>query len=267
MVSTIIIDYREHLLHDIYPLAHKENLLVGDIIIKYQDYEIILERKTIADLLSSIKDGRYKEQKIRLITYMKEKKSYRIIAYILEGDPYLTNNLYTDNDKNIVLGFIVSNNIREHIPIFHSKDHHTTKLIIDKLSLRLMTNHIDFFPLVNIVDQHESKNIEVNYISTIKMKKKDNINPSSWYCLCLAQIPGVSHTIAEMIIKSYPTLESLYIQYQNTNLSEQSKELLLSDIKISNTEISRKIGKNVSTRIYNFINTNISNSDYQQKLL
>ena len=45
------------------------NLDIGDIIIKYNEYiTYIIERKTISDLCSSILDGRYREQKERLLS-------------------------------------------------------------------------------------------------------------------------------------------------------------------------------------------------------
>ena len=77
----IIIDYREQeLIKQITKLItfipqfkkltfKVENLLLGDVVlfdeIKGKE-EIIIERKSISDLLSSIKDGRYTEQSYRL---------------------------------------------------------------------------------------------------------------------------------------------------------------------------------------------------------
>ena len=45
-----------------------ENLDIGDYMFKYEDKIIlVIERKSIQDLASSIKDGRYREQKSRLL--------------------------------------------------------------------------------------------------------------------------------------------------------------------------------------------------------
>jgi ERCC4-type nuclease len=44
-----------------------EQLEIGDIQIIFDDKLYVYERKTVSDLLSSINDGRYKEQKIRLL--------------------------------------------------------------------------------------------------------------------------------------------------------------------------------------------------------
>jgi crossover junction endonuclease MUS81 len=263
-MAQIILDYREHGLIELLPTANKENLAVGDIIIRYHEYEFILERKTIADLLSSIKDGRYKEQKIRLVSYMKEKMSHRRIAYILEGDVFAESSIfYSESDKNTVLGFLVSSNMRDNIPIFHAKDRHSTKSILEKLTYRLMKDTKDFFPkaIQNGGGSASSASSEIQhppildepYTATIKMKKKENLNSSSWWLLSLTQIPGVSHSMAEMIIITYPTIESLISQYQNPDIPLTNKEMLLADIRISPSDTARKLGKVVSTRIYQFI--------------
>jgi ERCC4-type nuclease len=251
-MASIILDYREHGLIELIPSATRDNLLIGDIHIKYQDYEFILERKTIADLISSVKDGRYKEQKIRLVSYMKENPSNRRIAYILEGDPYaIANSFYTETDKNTVIGFLVSSNLRDGIPVFYSKDRYSTQKIIEKLSTRLMKDTKDFFPI------HQAggsvSTLDEPYTTTIKMKKKENLNPSAWWILSLAQIPGVSHSIAEMIITTYPTIESLFLIYQNQDTPTTNKELLLAELRKSSSDSAKKIGKVLSTRIYQYL--------------
>ena len=61
-----------------------ENLALGDIIISNDDKEIIIiERKSLNDLASSIKDGRYKEQSFRLNNYNIHNHN---IIYLIEGD-------------------------------------------------------------------------------------------------------------------------------------------------------------------------------------
>ncbi len=65
------------------PPSNTEIIFVlGDIIFYYNDeIRYVIERKTICDLYSSIKDGRYKEQKARLFNnYAKNQ-----IIYLLEG--------------------------------------------------------------------------------------------------------------------------------------------------------------------------------------
>ena len=78
----VIIDERETELYDkCYSMLNEDNasnngvlltkevLQLGDIFIKTNDDVplLLIERKTFADLLASVKDGRYEEQSYRLI--------------------------------------------------------------------------------------------------------------------------------------------------------------------------------------------------------
>ena len=90
-----------------------ETLDIGDIIIRNNNQNIIIfERKTYKDMLSSLKDGRYKEQKVRLVNELNNKRCVKIF-YILEGlkkdiKPY---------EYNTLLGVHVSCELRDAISI------------------------------------------------------------------------------------------------------------------------------------------------------
>ena len=110
----IKIDNREHeLLQQVQqmianiPIFNKiqvktEALPIGDIIIADADDSgdsvpkdhIIIERKTVNDLLSSIKDGRYEEQSYRLNGINHPNHN---IIYLIEGDVNRINRFKTDN--------------------------------------------------------------------------------------------------------------------------------------------------------------------------
>ncbi len=84
----IIIDNREP--KDIISIVSSKHnttistLDIGDYIIKKNNSVIsIIERKTLSDLIASIKDGRYSEQSLRLNEYEIDNK---YIIYIIEGN-------------------------------------------------------------------------------------------------------------------------------------------------------------------------------------
>ena len=66
----------------------KKQLEIGDIHVVFNDNIYVYERKTMNDLMSSIKDGRYKEQKLRLLS----DKSFNNINYIIEGSDIISSN-------------------------------------------------------------------------------------------------------------------------------------------------------------------------------
>ena len=92
----IVLDCREHkLIAETKKLLEKdikfkgvsvttENLEIGDILIRDPNgLKLIIERKSISDLVSSIKDGRYTEQSYRLTGF--EHPNHNIV-YLVEGD-------------------------------------------------------------------------------------------------------------------------------------------------------------------------------------
>ena len=74
-------------------IENKENIIIeklelGDIIIENEEKIIIIERKTFSDLINSILDGRYKEQKKRLFDFQEQSEKQCIISYLIEQNVY-----------------------------------------------------------------------------------------------------------------------------------------------------------------------------------
>lgn len=84
VMAHIAIDDREHALAALLaPHVTKRRLLLADILITGSDGEVVfaIERKTVADLSASLRDGRFAEQRARLVeTYGRER-----VVYVLEG--------------------------------------------------------------------------------------------------------------------------------------------------------------------------------------
>jgi ERCC4-type nuclease len=149
----IIIDNREHKLIELikntssFTIPYEiKKLDIGDIIIsssKHPDKSLIIERKCMTDMISSIKDGRYKEQKIRL---QAERSNSNTICYLLEG---LVNDLRKPNDKTLLYGSIISSIFRDTIPIIRTTSLQETLDILIRLYERMNKNINDFFTLKN----------------------------------------------------------------------------------------------------------------------
>lgn len=114
----IIIDERERDLYEkcesiassnpmLYSRISKEVLPLGDIYIKTDEEKdvMLIERKSLSDLLASIKDGRYEEQSYRL-THSSGFPAHSIV-YIIEGS---LSQLRTTIEKKIVYSAITSLN-------------------------------------------------------------------------------------------------------------------------------------------------------------
>ena len=224
----IIIDTREQdiikLLEDKNIDFKKEQLLVGDIMYKKNDEILyIIERKTIDDLGASIKDGRYKEQKARLLSHYDATK----VFYLFEGYIDRSKNL----DKKSVLGSIINILFRDNIKIINTVNLIQTVDVIEQIKTKYMAGKFI-----------EGASIS-NYTDTIKLNKKDNMTKELCNIIQLATIPGVSKTTGAIIMENYKTLQHLIEEYKING------ELMLKDLMLG----KKKLGKVLSKRIYEYL--------------
>ena len=236
---TLHIDYREEdimdFLNDLNIIYAKENLEIGDIIYKRNNKEIcIIERKTIHDYVSSMTDGRNKEQSFRLSKFRQEINDV-IIIYMIEGDLPQSNYKFRSHITGEALFTSICDKIiRDKFFIYQTKNLNESIRFINKLFTKFNEN-IDV-----------SKNDD--YTKTINLHKKNQLTCEMWYKLCLAQIPSVSIDIATEIVKYYPTLSNLCMKYNSINEHEGKK--LLSEIFYG----KRRLGNVLSEKIYYFFN-------------
>ena len=215
---------------------------LGDIIFKKDNEEIlVIERKTLSDLYSSIQDGRYKEQKIRLMSnYSREK-----IVYIIEGTISSQNSKFFKNSKSITDGALLNMAFRDKISIIRTKDINDTCNMLYLLGKKIIKNP-EFFS----VESSSSNTSSISYLDTVKVAKKENMTPSLCNIIQLSQIPGVSKVMAQTIIEKYGSISNLICEYQNFDSGESNeKENLLKNIQLK----SRKLGPTLSKRIYNYL--------------
>ena len=164
----IIIDAREHKLYEDIIARDldtyndkieiiKENIELGDIHIIYNDIFFIFERKTTCDMQSSIQDGRYKEQKTRMLANYTQKQ----ISYIIEGDDVLSSKTY--NKSRMLQGAYLHTMFRDNIRVLYTKNTNETATLILTISTKIIDNPQYF------INNGER---DTDYTSCIKMKKK-----------------------------------------------------------------------------------------------
>jgi ERCC4-type nuclease len=166
MNSKIIVDYREKKLIDklkcsqrISNILEIRNLDIADIILQFETYSFYIERKTIPDLISSIKDGRYKEQKMRLQAH-KQRDTNSQIMYIIEGP----NKFRHQGEENLYYGAWISIVLRDNVPIFRTNSLEETASLIIRLLMRLQKEPNQFFNyeannMTDSLNQNEIMNI------------------------------------------------------------------------------------------------------------
>ena len=121
----LIIDNRESLkdyfLENDFKWCKTENLDIGDYIFNYKSKLVcVIERKTIDDLANSIKDGRYREQKERLLKLYPKNK----IMYLIEGDITKPNKSikYNKVSKKTIYSSLINVYLRDNISIHRTNN-------------------------------------------------------------------------------------------------------------------------------------------------
>ena len=233
------IDYRERHIIDLFNSLKNDinikvcNLIIGDFVIKNKDDILfVIERKSIKDLCASITDGRFSEQKSRLLESIKDPNK---ISYIIEG---AKNNICMHGKTADVSIKSINSSI---INLIFK---HEYKVIFTESKQDTVDNIIMLYTKIK-----ESKldiNLNVQPMKIIKKSSKINDNIFS---NMLSVIPGVSIRVAMKIHEEYKSINNLVIAY---NLIEdiQVKKLMLSTIQVTD---NRKIGKAISEKIYNSI--------------
>ncbi len=118
-------------------IIKSETLPIGDIIIVDDNNEkLIIERKSVSDLLASIKDGRYEEQSYRLNGL--EQHNHNII-YLIEGDVSKVNRFKGDNrtEKLTLYSAMFSLNYYKGFSVFRSFSLEETAILICNMAYKL----------------------------------------------------------------------------------------------------------------------------------
>jgi ERCC4-type nuclease len=226
-----------------------ETLPIGDVIISDIDNNdlVIIERKTVNDLLASIKDGRYEEQSYRLSG--SEIHNHNII-YLIEGDINKINR-FKDNSSNKTTFYssIFSLNYYKGFSVQRTFSIEETALFICntvyKLKKGIEEKKIPYF-ITNIknVDNEEP------YVNVVKKVKKENITPENIGEIMLCNIPGISSVTANAIMKEYLSINNLIEQIS-------INEKCLENINYINSKgQTRKINKLCIKNISNYLLSN-----------
>lgn len=243
LIMKIIVDERETALYDKMVADRtsvhilKEVLHIGDVVIQNDNNEdiCIIERKTISDLLASIKDGRYEEQSHRLL-HASGLQPHNIL-YLIEG--MMTT--VQQKDRQIVLSAMTSLNYFKGFSVIRTVNIIETSELIQGMALKIERN------LRNSVQPTWSTNsTTLPYASIVKKVKKDNITPENISEIMLSQIPGVSNVTSSAIIKKFGSIRKLI-----DSLSENPE--CLSDLSYELNGKNRKINSKSIQNVVEFL--------------
>jgi ERCC4-type nuclease len=265
-----------------------ENLPLGDVIICDENNveRLIIERKSIRDLSSSIKDGRYEEQSYRLNG---SPFSNHNIIYLIEGD-LNSKFLFKDRiDKISLYSAMFSLNHYKGFSVLRTFTIDETSLVICNMAYKMKKcdtenkkpyykNKVDILPevvskptseptvvvveetpithdeqVVVVVENNETETNESgeanekDYCAVIKKVKKENVTPQNIGEIMLCQIPGISSVSAIAILKEFQTLPNLL------NKLRENNDCLNHVSYVNSKNQTRKINKTVIQNIKKFL--------------
>jgi len=256
-------------------IVKSEVLPIGDIIIADDKGEkLIIERKSVNDLLASIKDGRYEEQSYRLNGAAHHNHN---IIYLIEGDVNRVNRFKSDNglgsEKLTLYSAMLSLNYYKGFSVFRSFSLGETATIICNMAYKLgKETKLPFYQNITsttstivttsttLINQENTQEntlentsddkiepCEKDYVNVIKKVKKENITPENIGEIMLCQIPGISSVTALTIMEKFKTLSNLIKELE---LNPDC----LKDITSTNTKgQTRKINKTSIANIVKFL--------------
>jgi len=256
-----------------------EALPLGDIIICDDNSEkLIIERKTVNDLLSSIKDGRYEEQSYRLNGLNHPNHN---IIYLIEGDINRLNNRFKDNkiEKLTLYSAILSLNYYKGFSVIRTFSLDETAIFVCNTANKLKKGELEkkkpyYFKKDKLEDTsskledkpenkvedtsskpenkvenkvEDKQETDKDYISVVKKVKKENITPDNIGEIMLCQIPGISSVTSLAILNKFKTISNLI-------MCIQEDDKCLNDITTTNPKgQQRKISKTCISNIYKFL--------------
>jgi len=177
---------------------------MGDILLTTQTAgDWVFERKTVADLAASIKDGRYREQKARLLAHYPPNR----ITYILEGAPCVST---WCGDENKVMGrmstgtfqgFVFNTMYRDGIHVVFTHDVEDTAAFITAFLAKVQKN-------ADVFQNTGSGVAACNHDQAMMVKSRPgaNVTPELCWRLMLSQIPGVSGKLSKELVALWPSM-------------------------------------------------------------
>lgn len=204
-------------------------LPVGDIWIGRTDEEkeggLVIERKSIRDFEASILDGRYREQKGRILAFCQDRKCQPI--YLLEGAwSSATGRL----QKKALIKIANRLTLHYQIPVIHTSSVQETAEVIQTLLEQWKEDPTTLQRTTELVKVSDGIHVQ---------KKANAMDPRQFGISCLAQCTGVSVKMAEAIMDAFGSLLAV--------MDAEVKEI--QDVKVG----TRRVGPAVAQRLWDLL--------------
>lgn len=172
-------------------IVERTRLDVADVEIRGLDgTTVCVERKTWGDLAGSICDGRFHEQKSRMVA---ENTRY---VYAVEGDICDWTGSLRGMLNRSMWGALVKTILRDDKPVFHTRSTDDTAELCAYIHNQIKSGGFVCGG--------------TKVVTGVSKRKRDNLcDPIAVLCAMLTNVPGVSASKAQCIIEAYPSVQTL----------------------------------------------------------
>jgi ERCC4-type nuclease len=221
---SIVLDNREHGLIPLLPEAPVKQLPVGDAWIQLNDATlVVVERKTTSDFEASFLDGRYREQRTRLLSYCAENKAKAL--YILEGG---IDGRKRSLERPALQKLVHRLMLRYGVSVWVTRDLQDTASTLTLLAAQVKDDP-------KVFEGETLSYTDVQHVS----KKANASDPKAFATAVLQQCPGISANAAVVILEVFKDLPAIFAATAED----------LAEVKVG----QRKLGKVVASRLYNLL--------------
>lgn len=252
----LVIDMRESSLMDELKNQNlefkQENLTIGDVLIKKADDEtplLLIERKTVRDLVASLKDGRYHDQRRRWMDFLSTYSTCKIAVWI-EGDLVGCHEM-DEMTRSSLLNSLFRLQSKRGILVHQIKN---TRQFVKSLQMVLDKFKKDPFHLL----PDDTSNTQQQILDLKPFKKTADVSPEMFWTSMLCLVPGLSQKTANAIVHTFPTLES-FMQDNETN------------VKLEHVMVGqRKLGKKMTEKILRLLkpaNVYLDDEEIKKKII
>jgi ERCC4-type nuclease len=172
----------------------RQRLDVGDVEVRSGEASIVVERKTWADLAASICDGRFHEQKLRMVD---ERAQY---VYVVEGELCDWQGALRGMSHKCLWAALVKTAMRDRKPVFHTHTSEDTADLCAYLHAQLEKG--------GFVGAEDGG---TKVAAGVQKRKRENLTEPSAVlrAMLVAGVPGMSVAKAERVVQAYPTAAAL----------------------------------------------------------
>jgi ERCC4-type nuclease len=262
----LVLDNRENALHklilQLYPaeeidFLEVKTLDVGDICLVVDSKPVLLiERKAASDLLSSFDDGRFLEQREKMLIARRESPQL-LLMLLVEGDYeelVLRFNSMPERRDNPKRQFNINrihSAFKSLFPNYGIVRHNTDSIAHTAVYLG------DLMDLYKVSGGLPHLENNANLYNVTKLPKKLSLSARETYALSLATVRGVSKEMALVIARHFPSYRYLLDRYRKLK-TPVARETMLANLTYGK---GRRIGPATSTRVYHMIWDNTVDAD------